>query len=196
MAKSAHLENSLGENCWGKSEIMRRFVSCFWILLLLATPFSGQTDEWKRYKNTEGNFTVLFPGEPKDSANPIAGGMSSHTLQALKAPAIYTLVWTFIDAKQGVTETNFEVFKTSFLSKLPKCTVAADQSASPALPNYIGHEYQLTCDMPQGKITIIGTLYWGQHYSYAVMAIFSATVPQPTDVKKFVESITLIDPAK
>jgi len=50
--------------------------------------------------------------------------------------------------------------------------------------------------MPQGKITIVGSLYWGKHYSYAVMAIFSATVPQPADVKKFVESITLIDPEK
>jgi hypothetical protein len=175
---------------------MRRLISAFWIVLLLATPFAGQTDEWKRYKNTDGNFTVLFPGEPKDSTNEIPGGMTSHTLQIVKTPAVYTLVWTFIDAKQTVTDANFEVFKTSFLSKLPKCTVAADQPASPALLDYIGHEYQLNCDLPQGKVTIVGSLYWGKHYSYAVMGIFSATVPQPTDVKKFVESITLIDPGK
>jgi hypothetical protein len=177
-------------------EIMRRLISAFWIVLLLATPFAGQTDEWKRYKNTDGNFTVLFPGEPKDSTNEIPGGMTSHTLQIVKAPAVYTMVWTFIDAKQTVTDANFEIFKTSFLSKLPKCTVAADQPASPALPDYIGHEYQLNCDLPQGKVTIVGSLYWGKHYSYAVMGIFSATVPQPTDVKKFVESIMLIDPGK
>jgi hypothetical protein len=53
-----------------KSAIMRRFVSGFWIVLLLATPFAGQTDEWKIYRSTDGNFTVLFPGEPKDSVNP------------------------------------------------------------------------------------------------------------------------------
>jgi hypothetical protein len=145
----------------------------------------GRVEEWKRYKNTDGNFTVLFPGEPKDSTNEIPGGMTSHTLQIVKTPAVYTLVWTFIDAKQTVTDANFEVFKTSFLSKLPKCTVAADQPASPAL-----------LDLPQGKVTIVGSLYWGKHYSYAVMGIFSATVPQPTDVKKFVESIMLIDPGK
>jgi hypothetical protein len=122
--------------------------------------------------------------------------MSSHTLQILKPPAVYTLVWTFIEANQTVTEANFEVFKTSFLSKLPKCTVAADQPASPALSEYIGHEYQLNCDLPQGKVTIVGSLYWGKHYSYAVMGIFPSTLPQPANMKRFVESITLIDPAK
>jgi hypothetical protein len=122
--------------------------------------------------------------------------MKSHTLQILKTPVVYMLVWSFADATQTANEANFEVFKTSFLSKLPKCTVAADQSASPALLDYIGHEYLLNCDLPQGKITIVGSLYWGKHYSYAVMALFPSSVPQPTEVKKFVESITLIDQAK
>lgn len=48
---------------------MRRLVSGFWIVLLLVSPFAGQTAEWQKYRNTDGNFTVLFPGEPKDSIN-------------------------------------------------------------------------------------------------------------------------------
>jgi len=175
---------------------MRRWMSGFFLVLLAATPFAGQTDEWQRYRSTDGNFTALFPGEPSDTVNPVGGDLKSHTLQMVKTPTVYTLVWSYIDARQSVTDANFEIFKTSFLSKLPNCTVAADQSASPALQDYIGHEYLIHCNMPQGKITIVGSLYWGKHYSYAVMALFPSSVPQPTSVKKYIESFTLIDPAK
>ena len=39
------------------------------LLLCVAAPIAGQTDEWKRYQNAEGNFSVLFPTEPTDTKN-------------------------------------------------------------------------------------------------------------------------------
>lgn len=181
---------------------MRRLLSGLWIVLLLgivlllASPLAGQTDEWKKFKNTDGNFTVLFPGEPQDTVNNGGSGLTSHTLQALRKPAFYMIVWTSFDSLQAVNDTNFEGFRKGFLSKLPKCEIGAERPASPALQGYIGQGYRLNCEVQQKKIVITGNLYWGKHYCFAVMAMFPTDVPEPAEVKSFTESFALIDPAK
>jgi hypothetical protein len=164
--------------------------------LLLASPFAGHTDEWKNYKNADGNFTVLFPGEPQDTVNNAGAGITSHTLQAPRKPAFYMIVWTSADSPQAVNSTNFESFKNGFLGKLPKCEIGAERPASPALQGYIGQGYRLNCEAQQKKIAITGNLYWGKHYCFAVMSMFPADVPEPAEVKRFIESFVLIDPAK
>src|SRR6266571_7415044 len=65
-----------------EGKIMRKLLSGVLILLLAAGPLVAQTNEWKRYKNTDGNFSVLFPGQPEDTVNKTEEGVQSHTLLA------------------------------------------------------------------------------------------------------------------
>jgi hypothetical protein len=149
-------------------------VSGFWLVLLLASPFTGQTSEWQKYRNAEGNLTVLFPGEPNDSVNQTDSTIQSHTLAARQGTAIYMVIYATTVKAQPVDDANFEIFKNAVFHELPKCEVGSDQPASPALQGFIGRRYRLNCDLPQAKKTIAGNLYWGKHYSYAVMAVFPA----------------------
>ncbi len=189
MGESPHISKNIGE-------IMRRFVSGLWIVLLLVSPFEGQANEWKQYKNADGNFTVLFPGEPQDSVNSVGGGITSHTLQARDKGVIYMVVWASTDARQTVDEANFQIFKNGFLSKLPKCEVGTEQPASPTFSGYIGHGYRLNCDAPQAKLAVTGNLYWGKHYCFALMAISASSAAEPAEMKSFMESFAIVDPSK
>ena len=176
---------------------MRNMVSGVMILLLAAGPLTAQTNEWKRYKNTNGNFTVLFPGEPDDTVNKTESGVESHTLMAREAPAVYTVVYTAMSNAQTVDEATFQVFKSAVFKELPKCETGSEQPAANALEGYIGHAYRLSCDMPNARVIIVGNLYWGKHYAYAVMAMFPANVNEPgAATKKLVESFAVIDPAR
>lgn len=165
--------------------------------MLLASAFQGQTAEWKRYKNSDGNFTVLFPGEPKDSVNKAESGMQTHTLLAQESGAVYTVIYTNMASEQVVNDASFEVFKNAVFKELPKCETSAAQPAAPGVAGYIGHWYQLSCDMPNTQVKVVGNLYWGKHYAYAVMVMFAAGVAEPAAAEKqFVESFAVIDPAK
>jgi hypothetical protein len=180
----------------GTRKSMRRFASDLWIVVLVAGVLSGQTTEWKTIHSTKGNFTVQFPGDPQDTVNSVGSAMTSHTLQMLVKPAVYMLVWSYIDQEQAVNDTTYGAFKSGFISKLPNCSTDADQSASPSFRGYIGHGYVLSCDYPQGKVKMKGNLYWGKHYSFAVMTAFATSVNEPAEVKKFMESFAVVDPGK
>lgn len=176
---------------------MRSLVSGVLILLLAAGPLAAQTKEWTKYKNTDGNFTALFPSEPADSANKAEGDVQSHTLLAQEGGAVYTVVYTAMTSAQTVDEATFEVFKSAVFKELPKCEAGAGQPASPALEGYIGHAYRLSCDMPNTRVVIVGNLYWGKHYAFAVMTMFAASANEPAAAeKKFFESFALVDPAR
>ncbi|HEY1527780.1 MAG TPA: hypothetical protein VGH51_16225 [Candidatus Angelobacter sp.] len=175
---------------------MRRLLSGFGLLLLLASPLAGQTNPWKQYKNAEGNFTVLFSGDPTDTPNSAAGGVRSHTLMAKDGGALYTVVYTSMDSDQKVDEATFVVFKDAVFRELPKCDLISEHPPAPGLGGYIGHWYRLSCEMPN-KITIVGNLYWGKRYAYAVMAMFPADTAEPTKlIKTFVDSFAVLDPGK
>jgi len=148
---------------------MRKLLSGTLILLLAAAPLAAQTGEWKRYKNTDGNFTVLFPGEPQDTVNKAEEGIQSHTLLAREDKAFYTVVYTVMTAEQKVDDATYRAFKDGVFKELPKCESGAEQPVSPVLQGYVGHGYRLSCDMPNAKVTIVGNLYWGKHYAFAVM---------------------------
>lgn len=176
---------------------MRKLLSGVLILLLAAGPLAAQTSEWKRYKNTNGNFTVLFPGEPNDSVNQAESGVESHTLMAREASAFYTVVYTTMTNAQTVDEATFQVFKNAVFKELPKCETGPEQPVSPVLQGYIGHSYRLNCDMPKARVTIVGNLYWGKHYAFAVMTMFPASAAEPeSGEKKFSESFAVIDAAR
>jgi hypothetical protein len=176
---------------------MRRTVSRLCLLVLLAIPFAGQTNQWKRYKNTDGNFSVLFPGEPEDSVNQTQGDAKSHTFLAKENAAVYTVVYASISSPQPVDENTFSAFKTTVFKEHPKCEPSTERSAEPAITGYIGHWYRMSCELPNGKVTILGNLYLGKHYDFAVMAAFPDSASEPTaGVNKFIESFSVIDPAK
>jgi len=176
---------------------MRKLLSGILMLSLAAGPLAAQTSEWRRYKNTNGNFTVLFPGEPEDTVNKTEDGSQSHTLLAREDKALYTVIYTVMTSEQPVNDATFQAFKDGVFKELPKCEAGAEQPASPALEGYIGHAYRLNCEMPNAKVTVVGNLYWGKHYAFAVMTMFPASVAEPTAAeKKFAESFAVIDAAR
>lgn len=176
---------------------MRNLPSVVLILSLAASPLAAQTKEWTKYKDTNGNFTVLFPGEPQDSVNKAEEGVQSHTLLAKEGSAIYTVVYTVMTSTQKVDEATFQTFKNAVFKELPKCETGAERQASPAMEGYIGRSYRLSCDMPNARVTIVGNLYWGKHYAFAVMIMFPASVAEPTSTEKqFAYSFAVIGPAR
>ena len=174
---------------------MRNSVRGVLLLLLFACSFAGQADEWKKYKNTNGNFTVLFPGEPQDSVNKNDAEIQSHTLIAQEKPAFFTVVYTNMTTEQTVDDANYNSFKDAVFKELPKCEVGPEQPASRVVEGYIGHAYHLSCAMSNVQLTMTGNLYWGRHHAYAVMAMFPAGIAEPPSVKAFVQSFSVIDPA-
>ena len=175
---------------------MRKALLCSWLLVLAAVPFFGQTDEWKRYKNAEGNFTVLFPSDPQDSVNRSDTDLQSHTLMLLQKPYVYTVVYSAMTREQKVDDATYEVFKNAVFKELPKCGVDAERAPAPAISGYVGHWYRLNCDMTPNKVTILGNLYWGKHYAYAVMVMFPSSAAAPQTASKFLDSFGIINPGK
>jgi len=173
---------------------MRSLVAYVLLLLCLAAPLAGQTDEWKRYKNANGNFSVLFPTEPTDTINKSENGMQSHTLTSTVRPNFYTVVYTTMTEEQPVNDATYDVFKNAVFKELPQCTVNSDKTGSHAIQGYISHEYRLSCAL-NVTVTIVGNLYWGKHYSYAVMVMFTGSSDPPT-IKKFTDSFEITDISK
>jgi len=162
------------------------------LVICLSASFSAQTDEWKQYRNTAGNFTVLFPGEPQDTLNGESSGMQSHTLMAMQKPSGYMVVYTNITSEQKVDDQTYGIFKDGFLKELPKCEVRKEEAPSPAIRGYIGHSYTLGCE----AVNLTGNLYWGKHYAYAVMALYPLNTQGPPNVKRFLDSFALLDAGK
>jgi hypothetical protein len=158
--------------------------------LCLALLVSAQTDGWKDYKNTDGNFHVLFPGEPKDTVNPAQEPIHSHTLLVIYNKSGYTVIYATQSAEQPVDEATFDIYKKGVLQELPKCEVAKDQPAAPAIQGYVGHWYRLNCE----GFNAAGNLYWGKNYAYAVLVVFPANVEMPVDTKRFLDSFSVLAP--
>jgi hypothetical protein len=173
---------------------MRALVAYVLLLLCLAAPIVGQTDEWKRHKNADGNFSVLFPTEPTDTINKSEQGIQSHTLTSTVRPNFYSVVYTTMAEEQPVNDATYETFKNAVFKELPKCNVITDKTGSHPIQGYISHEYRLSCAL-NVTVTIVGNLYWGKHYSYAVMVMFTTPTDPPT-IKKFTDSFEITDASK
>jgi hypothetical protein len=173
-------------------QTMRKALFGSLLLMVVALPFTGQTDDWKRYRNTTGNFTALFPSDPQDTVNKANGGVESHTLLAKLPPAVYTVIYTTMSEEQKVDEATYTVFKNAVFQELPGCKAAAERQASPELAGFIGHWYRLYCDMNSNKVTILGNLYWGKHYAYAVMVMYQSSNAEPASTGKFLQSFAVL----
>jgi hypothetical protein len=165
-------------------------------LAFLSISCFGQTDGWKRHRNAGGNFTALFPVDPQDSVNKNDKDIESHTLLAQQSPFVYTVIYTSMKSEQQVNDATYESFKNAVFNELPKCEVGAEAPPTPAIQGYIGHWYRLNCEMTPNKVTILGNLYWGKHYAYAVMVMYRSDVGEPAAGKSFLQSFAVLDESK
>ncbi|HWX54334.1 MAG TPA: hypothetical protein VN176_07050 [Verrucomicrobiae bacterium] len=175
---------------------MRKLLIRLSLVTCLAATVAGQTDEWKRYRNTDGNFSVLFPFAPAESTVADQDGMKSRSIQAVQKPSGYNVMYISMTQEQTVDEATFVGFRDNIFARWPQCSVFLDVAAFPVIPGYIGHRYRLNCGGEKTKLTITGNLYWGKHYAYAVLTLCNADLPEAPGTRKFLDSFSLIDAAK
>ena len=159
------------------------------LLFALSAPFSGQSSTWKTYRNSQADFSVLFPEEPTDTDNGRREGIASHTLLAQDGDIRYAVIYARTDAEQSADEGSFSEYKQGVFSSLPKCEIIKEEAAAPSIAHHIGRRYRLSCN--NASVVIQGNLYWGKRGGYAVLAIYPATNPEPTNLKKFLDSFSV-----
>ncbi len=171
------------------------------LIVCLAAPLTAQTDGWKKYEGRDGNFSVLFPVQPKDTVYEGKEGIESeHGFSASDGPVHFGVFYASMKEEQKVDEANYQKFKKIFFNGLPNCGEVNSTVASPAFPGYIGRGYRLDCNAPNAntpnpKGTLVVNIYFGRHFSYMIMAGF-ATTPDPPTVKKFTDSFSVTDISK
>jgi hypothetical protein len=165
-------------------------------MLLLASPFAGQTAEWQKYKNADGNFTVLFPAQPSEGPTKDVDAVSIHSVRAQQSNAVYSVVYTTMVDAQPVDEATFQAYKHAFFEQFPKSELDPNVAAAPAVEGYIGHAYRGIFEAGETRIKLVVNLYWGKHHSFAVMVFSRGAVEPSAEIKRFVESFAVIDPAK
>jgi hypothetical protein len=166
------------------------------LLVCLSVPFAGQADQWSKYSNQEGNFSVLLPVTPSDTPNGDQNAPLSHTIQALSGGISYTIVYVVTKPEQPVDEATFKIYRDSFLKGLPNCDLLREDPASPALSGFVGHWYRLNCTVQNQKLSMIGNLYWGKHHAYAVLTMFATAASDPPNARKFSNSFAVLDTGK
>lgn len=165
------------------------------LVLLAAGSVAAQSLNWREYKNSGGNFSVLMPSDPSDTANHDPEG-DSHTVQATDHSVGYTIFYVKFSQDQAVNDANFKAHRDAFLANFADCTLFSEQTATPAISGFVGGSYRLNCKLPGAKTRNIGNLYLGKHYFYGVFALFVPESSEPPNVEKFVDSFTVVDPAK
>jgi hypothetical protein len=162
------------------------------LVLSVAGSFAAQTADWRVFKYPAGNFSVLVPADPKDtpSTNPDAMITVEATLNGIDYAVIYVH-----DAAQNfkVDEANARQFGAGII-KLQNCTVSSETPADPPVPTLVGLHYRLACENSGVKFTYVGNIYIGKHYCYFVMGIFANAPTDPPEVKKYVDSFSILDP--
>ena len=73
--------------------------------------------------------------------------------------------------------------------------MAEENPAFPAEAGYIGHWYRIKCEVTGMKVSMVGNLYWGKHYSYAVLVMFPAAPSDPSSATRFANSFSVIGDA-
>jgi hypothetical protein len=167
------------------------------LLFCLASPFWGQTDEWKTYKNTDGNFSVLLPGPPKDELVQKDAASETHTILAQTSAGYgYSVVYTSIAAEHQVDDVAFASFRDGVFNAMAPCKVTSDGPVSLVVQGYIGHFYRLSCPFENATVNMVANLYVGKHYGYFVMIAFKSSLADPPETRKFLNSFSVIDAAK
>jgi hypothetical protein len=166
------------------------------LLVFLAASLAGQTNEWHTYRNVEGNFSALLPGEPAENVSTDADGTTTHTVQTVSDSVVFLVVFVSAPSEQPVNETTFNVYRDAFLKGLPKCDLVKEDAPSPAVTAHVGHWYRLNCTVEEKKFIFIGNLYWGKNRAYAVLSMYPEAPSDPPAARKFINSFAVIDPDK
>src|SRR5215470_7122204 len=169
-------------------------------LLVLATgvaigqrpPTGSPSENWRTYKNEPGNFSVLFPNEPKDNTEQNTDAIESHSVGIQQTGVTYVVM--YVKAKQDniADETSFNEYKDAMFKQFGDCKVQKEGKPSRELKGYIGRGYKLSCKQRGGEVTYSGNLYLGKHYAYTVITMFPAG-GEPLGVPRFTNSFTLLD---
>jgi len=170
---------------------MRKAAWSFGTLLVLVVSLAGQSGNWKTYKNDQGNFSVLFPGDPTDTINKKAEDIESHTLLVQQGSSMYMVVYSTMSSPQKVDEATFQEFKNAMFKELPKCEVESEQAPAPALDGFIGRYYKLGCAL-QKKVGMEGNVYWGKKHAYAVFEMSAAGPLDASELKQFLGSFSTL----
>ena len=165
------------------------------LVLFAVSSVAAQSLNWLEYKNPGGNFSVLMPADPSDTANHDPEG-DSHTIQSTDHSVSYNIFYVKFSQEQTVTDANFKAHRDALFGNFPDCKLVSEQPVAPALNGFIGGSYRLSCEVPGAKTRHIGNLYLGKHYFYGVFALFVHPTVDSPDVKRFVDSFALMDPAK
>jgi hypothetical protein len=166
------------------------------LLVSLAVSLAGQTNEWRTYRNVDGNFSALLPGEPKETASTDPDGTTTHTIQAVSDSVVFLVVYVAAPSEQPVDETTFNIYRDAFLRGLPKCDLVKEDTPSPAVAAHVGHSYRLNCLVGESKYIFVGNLYWGKHRAYAVLSMFPTAASDPLTARRFINSFAVIDANK
>lgn len=171
------------------------------LTLCLAASLTAQTDSWKRYEERDGNFSALFPTQPKDTVSPSREGTeSSHGFSASDGSVYVGVFYSNLKLEQKVNEANYEAYKKAIFSRLSNCNELNSTVVFPAFSGYIGHGYRLECEGKNAKGQIVtgilvANLYFGRHFLYNLTA-GSAIKPEPPTIKKFMDSFSITDVSK
>ena len=117
--------------------------------------------------------------------------MESRTLVAKDQDNAYMVIYTVMTNDQPVDQATYDQFKNGVFNQLPKCTVNSEAAPTPELAGFIGHAYDLSCNIQGVAVKIQGDLYWGKHYAYAVLAIAPEKSVSPQANARFIGSFTV-----
>lgn len=156
---------------------------------------SSSIAHWKLYKNTGGNFSVLFPSDPKDSIITNNKKAEAHQLFVEDQDVAYAVYYGIWQNEKRVDEAGYALIRKYVLSNKANCEAFTEGPPSIVLKGYIGHSYHRTCK-EHHIIKSVGNLYWGKRYFYFVMVFYPNISAEPSTAKGFLESFSLIDKTK
>ncbi len=156
----------------------------------------AQESRWIRYRNDDGNFSVLMPLEPKEINVREESDDVSHTIQAISGSTSYTLVYQKAKSERIVNESAFKVFVAGFTRNSTVCEFVREGLPSRTMLGYFGASFREACHMGDQHRNLVGNMYLGKHYTYTIFVLFPAATSDPPSVKWFNDSFSLIDASK
>jgi hypothetical protein len=160
------------------------------VVLLLTSALIAQTENWIKYKNADGNFSVLLPKEPEDRITNDKPEMVTHVIMALDQGTMYSITFATMLDDQIVTEATYDIYRDAVFKGMSSCLIGDENPPTPALEGYVGHSYKLNCIKANKPMTMVGSLYWGKRHAYAVLVMFPGDPPPDATLKAFLNSFT------
>jgi len=106
------------------------------------------------------------------------------------------VVYAIWKPQEDVNEDRFQPYRDYFMDNLQTCDVLSEEPPSPPVRGYVGHSYRMNCMVQGKKKILVGNLYSGKHYTYAVMAMYPPDMLIPPTIKKFTDSFAVLDASK